>query len=631
MCGITGAIVFNSFTEESTIREMLNEINHRGPDGSGIFKKKIAGADVALAHARLSIIDLSNHAAQPMTYKNLTIVYNGEVYNFKEIKEELIGLGHEFENDSDTEVILHAYAEWKERALEKFIGMFAFCVLDETTKKLSFYRDRVGVKPLYYYWNNEVFLFGSELKSLVKHPKFVREINPKAVGHFMRVGYIPSPLSIYKNTSQINPGHSLTLDLETKKIEIKQYWSALDYFKAPPLKIDYEEAKIETEKLLVNSFDYRMVSDVPVGVFLSGGYDSTCVAALLQTNRTEKLKTFTIGFEEGNNEAPYAKETANYLGTDHSEYICTIKEAQELVVNLPHYYDEPFGDSSAIPTMLVCKEAKKKVTVALSADGGDEVFAGYSRYSRFHKNIKSLNNLSKKNIFGDAFLAAAFDLTSGFVKTETFKSHHFKTLSNFYKMDEKYRTAMLFEQSASLSEKVYVKMLKNVSYPDLLYKHDESDFQGAISIAQAIDYQNYMTNDILTKVDRAAMSVSLEGREPLLDHRILEFAARLPEEYKYDGITKKKILKDIVHKHVPKTMLDRPKSGFSLPIYTWLRGDLKYLIEEFLSESELEKSNLFNVSYVLKMKDLFMENKLFNQDIIWRLLQFQMWYKKWML
>jgi asparagine synthase (glutamine-hydrolysing) len=425
------------------------------------------------------------------------------------------------------------------------------------------------------------------------------------------------------------PGHILSLDLNTQSIKTEAYWNINTFYRKPKLSLSYQEAKLEVKNLMQSSFNYRMVADVPVGVFLSGGYDSTAVTAMLQTDSKIPLKTFTIGFEEGNNEAPYAKETAAYLGTDHTEYICTTKEAQDIIPTLPFFFDEPFGDSSAIPTILVSRLAKQQVTVALSADAGDEIFCGYQAYFNLIAYLKRVNKIPA--IAGKSFSSVLrmFEnisaVNSSIVYHQVLKALQSSTLN------EQDKSAFLF-QAMTEKPKGYIDRIfksNTYSYPSS-FLIDTEDFSSGLEVSMAIDFSSYLPNDILTKVDRASMSVSLEGREPLLDHRLAEFAAQLPIEFKYDGITGKRILKDIVHDIVPKEMMDRPKAGFSLPIYTWLRGDLEYLLKEYLSEEALHWSGLFDEKFLLGEVEKFKKNQLHYSPIVWYLLMFQMWYKKWM-
>jgi asparagine synthase (glutamine-hydrolysing) len=635
MCGITGFVDFNNtvkYNPKVVITEMNNTLHHRGPDDKGSDIFDLNEVTIAFAQARLSIIDLSSAGHQPMNYKNLSIVFNGEIYNYKELKTELENLNHQFHSDSDTEVLLHAYEEWGLKAVQKFIGMFAIVLFDKLQNKIFIIRDRAGIKPLYYYNYESIFLFSSELKAFHKHPKFKKEIDPQSmVQYFQNVhhGYIAAPKTIFKNTFKLIPGHILTLDIFTTKISIDKYWDATDFYKFPKLTLGYEEAKLQTKELLISACEYRMIADVPVGIFLSGGYDSTLVTSILQSNRSEKLNTFTIGFEEGNNEAPYAKETANYLGTNHTEYICTSKEAQEIIPTLPYFYDEPFADSSAIPTMLVSKLASKSVSVVLSADAGDEVFAGYDSYALLANNLKKIDKIPNwaKPIFSVLGSAIALGIPSLLYQGQT--KHKLMAALNAMQSSNLLQSKSLFENMNSLPTSFLDNIFANKS-SIFSNDFDVSGYWEPLDIALSTDYQMYLQNDILTKVDRATMSVSIEGREPLVDHRILEFAAQLPLEYKWDGITGKKILKDIVHDYVPKSMMDRPKTGFSLPIYSWLRGDLSFLIDEYLSPEALNQSGLFNVPWVTKQVNLFKSNKLHYQPFIWKLLMFQMWYEKWM-
>jgi len=366
-----------------------------------------------------------------------------------------------------------------------------------------------------------------------------------------------------------------------------------------------------------------------VGIFLSGGYDSSTVTAILQSSRTEKLKTFTIGFEEGNNEAPYAKKIASYLGTDHTELICETKIAQSIIPDLPFYYDEPFADSSAIPTTLVSKLARTQVTVALSADAGDEIFAGYERYSDLYNKSLTISKIPESLIITSKL---AFSIASELVPTAFPKlKHKLNGLSKSLHFDKNTQTASLFTNMSSLPDFIISGLLagKPLNTNGFIQINPEG-FKNEIDLVMALDYMMYLQNDILTKVDRASMSISLESREPLLDHRLIEYVAKLPLEYKFDGKILKRILKDISYSYIPKEMLDRPKAGFSLPINTWLRNDLSYLIDEFLNDKAIKSSGLLNTDYIRKQVELFKVNRLHYNQVIWRLLMFQMWYFKWM-
>lgn len=421
----------------------------------------------------------------------------------------------------------------------------------------------------------------------------------------------------------------MILDLKYQELKTEIYWDATDYYGKPKLVLSYEEAKEKLESLLKSAYRYRMVADVPVGVFLSGGIDSTSVTALLQSEMTNKLKTFTIGFEEGNNEAPFARETARYLGTDHHEYICTDREAREIIPSLPYYYDEPFADSSAIPTILVSRLARRHVTVALSADGGDELFAGYGEYISLKKKLNLLNTIpSFLKMPAKNTLAALAD----FIPDSRVKlKHKINGISGALNTDRIQQSLDLFRLAGSLPES-YTENLFAGRYPDYntCFNTSANIFRHELEAPLAVDYRGYLQDDILVKVDRATMSVSLEGRDPLIDHRLLEFSARLPLKFKLKGYTQKRILKDILYGYIPEAMMGRPKTGFSLPILKWMRNDLSYLLDDYLDEKKISRSGLFNTPGVAGQVRLFKEDKLHHSTLIWKLLMFQLWYDRWM-
>jgi asparagine synthase (glutamine-hydrolysing) len=632
MCGISGFIDFTKKSDFSDLKKMNDTLFHRGPDGEGMEIYNTQNAIIGFGHRRLSIIDLSEGGSQPMKFKNLHIVFNGEIYNYKEIRNELAQKGHVFTSYSDTEVVLHAFETWGLSCIHKFIGMFAIVLHDELNNKVYFIRDRAGVKPLYYYWKNDIMLFASELKAIVAHPQFEKELNIDAIGSFLQFGYVPSPHCIYKHTFKINPGHYIFQNLSTKEIEEYQYWNVYSSYNKKELKINFEDAKLETEKLLKEACNYRMVADVPVGIFLSGGYDSTIVTALLQKDRTEKLKTFTIGFEDQKlNEAHYAKEIAKHLGTDHTEYYCTEKEALDIVPQLSFFYDEPFADSSAIPTTLVSKIASKKVTVALSADAGDEIFAGYNRYDyilKFGNKVKKIPAPLRKttamlldmiNADSIPILKNKYLFHSRYEKVKQFLKH-----ANDESMNQILSKQFLPDDVSKLLKQPIVKLASAFDSKEL---NDER--YSTLNYIMAIDYQTYLVDDILQKVDRATMANSLEGREPFLDHRIIEWAAQLPMEFKYNNGIKKFILREIAHQYVPKEMLDRPKMGFGVPIAQWLKNDLKCYIDQYFNNDYLLKQNIFNISEVNKVIKGFYDGKKERAEKVWYLLVFQMWYDKW--
>jgi asparagine synthase (glutamine-hydrolysing) len=466
----------------------------------------------------------------------------------------------------------------------------------------------------------------------MQHPEFKKEINLDATASYMQFGYVPAPHCIFNDTHKLRPGHFLEIDLAKRTLHEEQYWNVYDAYNKPELKIDLPDAILETEKILTSAFQYRMVSDVPVGVFLSGGYDSSCVTALLQKNNTEKIKTFTIGVPEvGLNEAPFAKEVAAYLGTDHTEFYCTQKEALEIVPQLPFFYDEPFADSSAIPTTLVSRIAREKVTVALSADAGDEVFGGYNRYdyiTKYGSRIQRIPGFISKSIAGAMNLVNASSIPY-FNKKYLFHSRYEKAKAILANTDKK---NIFLNLTAHYSLENIAKMIKYpISKLETAFDSNElnKDRFSMLSYMMAIDYQTYLPDDILQKVDRASMSVSLEGREPFLDQRVIEWAAQLPLAYKYNKGNKKFILKQIVHKYIPQALVDRPKMGFGIPIDLWLQNDLKPFVDRYFDDEFITKQNIFVNEEVQKMRKSFYQGKLERTEKIWFLLMFQMWYDKW--
>lgn len=631
MCGLTGFIDFKNRSSEQQLKTMLRTMEHRGPNGQGYFFQQKENFSVGLAHSRLSIIDLSAGASQPFYFQDWVIVFNGEIYNYQEIKDELILLGHQFQTSSDTEVILHAWQAWREQAVHKFIGMFVFVIYDQQEQTLTICRDRAGVKPLYYYWENGLFLFASELKAFHQHPQFQKELNLDALALFLKYCYVPAPHCIFKNCFKLEPGHYLSLTTDNRLLTTNQYWNVNNAYTQPKINIEEAEALSETEKVLKKAFDYRMVADVPVGVFLSGGYDSSAVAALLQKDATQKIKTFTIGFhEEKYNEAPYAKEVAQHLGTDHTEYYCTIEEAKAILPTLPHFYDEPFGDSSAIPTMLVSKLARESVTVALSADGGDEIFGGYNRYpiiQRMNSTFGKLPKITREIAYQ----------TSGLISPEKIP-----ILKNKKLIGQRYNKARKLIREANASnylkamcsvvddESLAILLTSSFEYPLTYFDEKTPDILSLLDRVLAKDYKTYMVDDILTKVDRATMSVSLEGREPFLDQNIIEWVAQLPNHYKIRNGNKKYLLKEIVHRYLPKEMMDRPKAGFAIPIDEWFAEDLADYFAQYMNAPYLVKQGIFNADIIDVWLRQYRSGKKEYMPQLWNILMFQMWYEKWM-
>jgi len=637
MCGINGFIDWNKQLGLEVLKKSTDIIGHRGPDDSGYQLFDLSPCTVGLGHRRLSVLDLSPLGHQPMADVSgkHVLIFNGEVYNFKEIRKPLEESGISFKSNSDTEVLLHALKKNGLQSIKDFIGMFTIAYLDQSNEKIYLIRDRAGVKPLYYHQSGNRLLFSSELKSFHEYDFFKKDIDPVAVKLFFQYGYIPAPYTIFQNTFKLLPGHSLEIDCRSKKTILHKYWDVYDYYNKPKLSISEEDAILETDKLLHSAFNYRMVSDVPVGVFFSGGYDSSTLAAILQADASEKIKTFTIGFQEQEyNEAPHAKKIAEFLHTDHYEYYCTHEEAAAIIPQLPFYYDEPFGDISAIPTFLVSQVARKMVTVALSADAGDEIFGGYNRYGylrRIQQNLK----------WFPSFLSG---ITSGAMNTlDVSRIPYIKNkpgIVNRYKMmADVIHTKDIFSQNEILASKYKHKQIagllrqKNHAKSNTFFNSQEfinrnnDDFSKIL----AVDFKTYLPDDILVKIDRATMSVALEGREPFIDHRIIEWVAQLPIHLKIKGKEKKYLLKKIAHNYIPEELLKRPKMGFAAPMTTWLNKELKELFDEHLNEDALKKNVFLNTSYVLALKEKYLKNP--NEDEvnrIWLPFMFQMWWKKWM-
>lgn len=626
MCRITGFWDFDAtgYNLEETAEKMNNTLYHGGPDDGGIFVDQQAG--LAIGNRRLAIIDLSPQGHQPMFSENRSkaIVFNGEIYNFAEIKEQLLKLGHKFRSHSDTEVILAAFEEWKINCVEKFRGMFAIAIWDKLNQKLLLIRDRVGVKPLYYYWHDGLFMFASETRAFLLHPKFKKAVNYQGVAAYLKFGYLPHPLSIWQNVSKLSPGAFLEID-KNKNIKIEKYWKLSDFVKKQTLQqnLDEDEVTSELEKRLLDSFKLRMVADVPVGVFLSGGIDSSIVAALLQKDSKVPLKTFTVGFKEKKyNEAGYSRKIANYLGTDHTEVFCDEKDALEIVPKLAEIYDEPFGDSSAVPTFLVCKMAREKVKVALSGDGGDEFFAGYDKYWKY------ANLPIYKPYFRAPNALVNFVINNNLTKNRLSKTLRMLKINNIFDKFNLTSTAFFNEEIKRMLKIDDVEFLNKVGVDQSI---DKEFYQlDVVSQWMYHDAFEYLPEDILAKVDRASMHNALETREPLLDQTILEFISALPRQMKSDSSGGKYILKKVLEKYLPREYWDRPKQGFSIPMNKWLTTDLKEIVEYYFSKEMINKHGIFDFDSLDEIKKYFYKYPKRNAFRIWYLLVFQMWAEKWL-
>jgi asparagine synthase (glutamine-hydrolysing) len=629
MCGIAGFIDFKKQTPDEVLRRMTSSLQHRGPDDSGCEIYFSSGASIGFGQQRLSILDLSASGHQPMHYLDLIVNFNGEIYNFKEIKEELETKGYHFTSGSDTEVILKGYHCWGLDVLEKFTGMFAIALYDKQKDQVILIRDRAGVKPLYYFHTNDILLFGSELKALYEHPSFEKNIDVNSVALFLQYSYIPAPHSVFKNCYKLLPGHFLTVDLKTKQQEIKKYWDVFDHYNKPPLNISEAEAIDETNRLMKKAYEYRMVSDVPVGLFLSGGYDSSSVAALLQTGRTEKLKTFTIGFHESDfNEAPEAKKIAAHLGTDHTEWYLTATEAAEVLPQLPGIYDEPFADNSTVPTVLVSKLARRQVKVALSADGGDEIFGGYNKFNLAQK-FTSMPSLLQSALSGTMSLINPSYIPY-FNRKYNFSTRYEKMKLIWKSQDPitavKHISQYITESEAeSFLGKPFEKYHTFFDEGDRLKKND-----GVTNRLLAVDYKTFLPDNNLVKVDRATMSVGLEGREPMLDHHLIEFLARLPSSFKIKNGVNKWMLKEIVHRYIPKALMERPKRPFIAPLMVWFREELQEQLKYYLSVECLNKTGVFDHEPIIRLRDEYLAGRRVNYQKLWQVLIFQLWYDRWM-
>jgi asparagine synthase (glutamine-hydrolysing) len=629
MCGIAGFVDFNRNSSLAQLREMTDAMTHRGPDDAGHEVYECNQASIGFGQRRLSILDLSPLGHQPMHFDDFIVDFNGEIYNFKEIKKELEEKGYSFISGSDTEVILKGYHCWGLDVLEKFIGMFAIALYDKRKEKVILIRDRAGVKPLYYYWNKDVLLFGSELKALFRHPSFEKNIDVNSLALYMQFSYIPAPHTIFHHTFKLLPGHILSIDLKTKAQDLIKYWDVFDYYNQPKLKIGDEEAIRETDRLLKKAYEYRMVADVPVGVFLSGGYDSSSVAALLQSGRSEKLKTFTIGFHENEfNEAPEAKKIAEYLGTDHTEWYLTAKEAGEVLPLLPEIYDEPFSDNSTVPTVLVSRLARKQVKVALSADGGDEIFGGYAKFKQAEKYTSGMPAPLQ------SILSASMSLINPayipFFNRKYNFSTRYEKMRLIWKTHDpvqavKYISQYIPEKEVdSFLGKSFERYHTFFEEGDKLEKND-----GVTNRLLAVDYKTFLVDNNLVKVDRATMSVGLEGREPMLDHHVVEFLSRLPSSLKIRDGVNKWLLKEIVHRYIPKALMERPKRPFIAPLMVWFKEDLKEQLRYYLSETNLSKTGVFDHTPIIRLRDDYLAGKKVNYQKLWQVLVFQLWYNRW--
>jgi len=636
MCGIVGAWTPQNKINKDILLKMRDSLSHRGPDDSGFYIDE--KNNLGLGHRRLSVIDLSEKAHQPMLSENgnLIMVYNGEVYNFQEVKKELEKKGYKFRSNSDSEVVLKSFQEWGIDCLKRFQGMFAFAIWDNEKRELYLFRDRFGVKPLYYYFNKKELLFSSEIKSFYSYPQFKKEIDFKALSLYFKFGYIPAPLTIFKNTYKLEEGTILKIDSKFNFQKIR-YWEPEKYFQEEKIIKSEEEIVNELEGILTKSFKYRMVADVDVGVFLSGGIDSSLITALLQKNSSQKLKTFTIGFKEKEyDEAPFARKVSEILGTEHNELYLSSKEIKNGLQDYIGIFDEPFGDSSSLPTYLLAKFAKEKIKVALSGDGGDELFLGYDKYKAVDK-VMRLSSLAKlgSRIFletlGPQNIKNIYSFLSRLLPLPQYSNLREKTSKLINLLREK-ELSHLFQSAGSYwQEKEIENLFQNKSilnnnidrfYPD--------NNLGRLDQMQVWDIKNYLVDDVLVKTDRSTMAAGLEAREPFLDQSILKYIARVPIELKYKGGESKYLLKKILFKYLPKEIFQRPKAGFNIPVYDWLKNDWEDIVEEYLRPEKIKKEGIFQSGFIEEIVTKQRNGKYVNPDKLWLLINFQIWHQKWL-
>ena len=662
MCGIAGFVELarsrDSEECELIVRGMGSRLVLRGPDDEGSWVDAEAG--VALAHRRLAILDLSEEGHQPMHSQNgrYVLVFNGEIYNFHGLRRELEQRGHAFRGRSDTEVMLAAFCEWGVRpALDRFVGMFAFALWDRHSRSLHLGRDRAGEKPLYYGWAGDALVFGSELKALQAYPEWCAGVDRGALALLVRHGYIPAPFCIYENTYKLPPGCTLTLTTAQMRgsagrfalPEPAPYWSAQSIAQAGaahPFEGSEEEASDRLHTLLQHSVAEQMIADVPVGAFLSGGIDSSLVVALMQAQSGRPIKSFSIGFEQQDfNEAHFAKAVAHHFGTDHTELYVQPRELREVIPSLPSIYDEPFADPSQIPTAVLCRLAREQVKVSLSGDGGDELFGGYNRYQtakRLWKVIalipkpfrKALASSLKGGVkactsVGFGRLGDAAANGSRYLRIESAAGRHCHSILN--------RVSSWSEiLSVPTDRSLYYRLMSVNRDPRAWLKDPQEPLtQFALAPWQSlpeflqrmitVDLVTYLPDDILVKVDRAAMSVSLETRVPLLDHRLIEFACKLPTRFKQRGTEGKWLLRQVLYRYVPRALVDRPKRGFGAPIAEWLRGPLRDWAEHLLDETRLRQEGFFEAREVRrKWQEHFSKTRDWSLAL-WPVLMFQAW------
>ena len=631
MCGIAGFLSRQSLFNQEDLQLMTDKLAHRGPNAEGYYFNGICG----LGHRRLSVIDLSDSANQPMysADQRYVIVYNGEVYNFQEIGAK-ISQEHnikdfKFRTASDTEIILEAFACYGTEFVHQLNGMFAIAIYDKLTGDLYLFRDRIGIKPLVYFWDGKNIAFASEIKSLTSTKKIRQVLNKNSVNDFLHLGFIPAPNTIYENIYKLNPGFYLKLTAEGLKKT--QYWNINQKISNQVHK-EKEEVLVKLSDLIMSSIQYQLKSDVPYGVFLSGGIDSSLVTAQASFLSNVKINTFSIGFEENIvNESKYARAVANFLETEHHEFIISHKDVINIIETSFEAYDEPNADSSVIPTLLVSKLAKEHVTVALSGEGADEMFFGYGSYKWAQRLSTPVYKLLKKPVSGVfQHMSSRLQRIGKLLNTSdsyNLRSHIFSQEQYFFSNNE--ITQLV---NAPYSQSGYLKNLieNETECNEIIQNLNSQNSQqkrklSAMELQALFDINYYLPDDLLTKVDRASMHFALETRVPYLDHRVIEYAINIDPELKFNNNISKYILKEILYKYVPKELFDRPKQGFSIPLSKWLKGELNYLIIDYLNPELIRKAGIVKDEEVAKLIREYMAGKDYLFNRIWLLIVLHKW------
>ena len=624
MCGLAGFVATRR--EEESLEAMLDIQAHRGPDDRGRVIVPSGGTLVHLGHNRLAVIDPRPRSRQPFVSPcgNYHLIFNGEIYNYRELRLELEKLGHRFETEGDTEVLLHAWMEWGSDTPKRLIGMFAFALLDRDNRKIWLVRDRVGVKPLHYYLREGVFLFASEIKAFHRHPSFWKILEEGVLPDYFRFGYIPAPRTIYRDTYRLEPGTMLAYELSGGKITTRRYWSISQQRERLSERQQNEAQTLDAlEELLYDAAEKRMIADVPAGVFLSGGIDSSLVTALLARRGGYRLRTFTVGFREaGYNEAREAATVARHLGTEHHELILNPADLIERIEELPFVYDEPFGDSSALATMALAEFARKEVTVALSADGGDEIFGGYSKYH-------FLERLQRLPIRSLRILLRLLDESSVTWLNDRLPSrmHQSNIRDKFHKyrraLEEKGPTGYFYRASSYAEPEKAGLFLRPLGTAEEGKRFTMDEKLPYLEEMMRVDFETFLPDDVLTKVDRSTMYMGLEAREPLLDHRLAEFMASVPLRWK----RRKYLAKKLLYRHLPRKVVERPKRGFQVPLEHWLRGELKPLVEHYLQPKD---DPILDPRAVDRIKASVYSGRDEHLSLLWFLLIYRIWQERWL-